>query len=161
MMHEPERSDFSVVAGKPTNKPGQPRAEPVEPREGTEGNAGKPDMRRTPSRESLPQGLDRVRQAAREGKKERFTALLHHVTIDLLRDAYSWLERDAAPGVDGLTWKAYGEDLQVRLAALHEQVHRGGYRAQPSRRKFIAKPDGVATYKWAFSISCAHATLAR
>lgn len=142
MMHEPEKSDLPVVAVKPTNKLGQPRAEPVEPRGRTEGNAGKPDMRRTPSRESMPQGLERVRQAAREGKKERFTALLHHVTVDLLKDAYSWLKRDAAPGVDGLTWQAYGQDLEVNLVALHERVHRGGYRALPSRRKFIAKPDG-------------------
>ncbi|TMG98541.1 MAG: group II intron reverse transcriptase/maturase [Betaproteobacteria bacterium] len=142
MMHEPEKSDLPVVAVKPTNKLGRPRAEPVEPRERTEGNAGKPDMRRTPSRESMPQGLDRVRQAAREGKKERFTALLHHVTVDLLKDAYSWLKRDAAPGVDGLTWQAYGQDLEANVVALHERVHRGGYRALPSRRKFIAKPDG-------------------
>ena len=142
MMHEPEKSDLPVVAVKPTNKLGQPRAEPVEPRGRTEGNAGKPDMRRTPSRESMPQGLERVRQAAREGKKERFTALLHHVTVDLLKDAYSWLKRGAAPGVDGLTWQAYGQDLEVNLVALHERVHRGGYRALPSRRKFIAKPDG-------------------
>ena len=142
MMHEPEKSDLPVVAVKPKNKLGQPRAEPVEPRERTEGNAGKPDMRRTQGRESMLQGLDRVRQAAREGKKERFTALLHHVTADLLKDAYSWLKRDAAPGVDGLTWQAYGQDLEANLVALHERVHRGGYRALPSRRKFIAKPDG-------------------
>jgi len=142
MMDEPEKSDLSVVAVKPTNKLGQPRAEPVEPREGTKGNAGKPAMRRTPSRESMPQGLDRVRQAAREGKKERFTALLHHVTVELLKDAYCWLKRDAAPGVDGLTWQAYGQELEANLVALHERVHRGGYRALPSRRKFIAKPDG-------------------
>src|SRR5437867_2849660 len=90
----------------------------------------------------MPQGLDRVRQAAREGKKELFTALLHHVTVDLLKDAYSWLKRDAAPGVDGLTWQAYGQDLEANLVALHERVHRGGYRALPSRRKFIAKSDG-------------------
>jgi group II intron reverse transcriptase/maturase len=99
-------------------------------------------MRRTPSRESMPQGLDRVRQAAKQGKKERFTALLHHVTVDLLKDAYSWLKRDAAPGVDGLTWQKYGADLEANVVALHERVHRGGYRALPSRRKFIAKPDG-------------------
>src|SRR5437867_6637756 len=90
----------------------------------------------------MPQGLDRVRQAAREGKKERFTALLHHVTVDLLKDAYSWLKRDAAPGVDGLTWQAYGQDLEANVVALHELVHRGRYRALPSRRKFIAKPAG-------------------
>jgi group II intron reverse transcriptase/maturase len=90
----------------------------------------------------MPQGLDRVRQAAKQGKKERFTALLHHVTVDLLKDAYSWLKRDAAPGVDGLTWQKYGADLEANVVALHERVHRGGYRALPSRRKFIAKPDG-------------------
>lgn len=142
MMHEPEKSDLPVVAVKPTNKLGPPRVEPVEPRERTEGNAGEPAMRRTQRRESMPQGLDRVRQAARDGKKERFTALLHHVTVDLLKDAYSWLKRDAAPGVDGLTWQAYGQALEANLVALHERVHRGGYRAQPSRRKFIDKPDG-------------------
>jgi len=99
-------------------------------------------MHRTPSRESLSHGLDRVRLAARLDRKQRFTALLHHVTIDLLRDAYSWLKRDAAPGVDGVTWQAYGEGLEDNLEDLHARVHRGAYRAQPSRRKFIPKPDG-------------------
>jgi retron-type reverse transcriptase len=90
----------------------------------------------------MSHGLDRVRLAARLDRKQRFTALLHHVTVDLLRDAYSWIKRDAAPGVDGVTWHAYGEDLEARLEDLHARVHRGGYRAQPSRRKFIPKPDG-------------------
>jgi RNA-directed DNA polymerase len=87
-------------------------------------------------------GLDRVRTAAKQRKKEKFTALLHHVTIDLLRDAYSWLKRDAAAGVDGVTWDEYGADLEANLVDLHSRIHRGAYRAQPSRRVYIPKPDG-------------------
>jgi group II intron reverse transcriptase/maturase len=87
-------------------------------------------------------GLDRVRQAAKQRKKERFTALLHHVDVDCLRRAYLVLKRDAASGVDGMTWREYGEDLEVRLEDLHGRIHRGAYRAQPSRRKYIPKPDG-------------------
>jgi retron-type reverse transcriptase len=90
----------------------------------------------------VSQGLDRVRQAARLNRKERFTALLHHVDRDLLRSAYACLAQDAAPGVDGVTWREYGQDLERRLADLHGRVHRGAYRAQPSRRVFIPKPDG-------------------
>ena len=78
----------------------------------------------------------------RQEKKERFTALLHHVSIDLLRAAFSWLKRDAAPGVDGLTWQEYEQNLEVRHEDLHARVHGGAYRAQPSRRKFIPKGDG-------------------
>lgn len=87
-------------------------------------------------------GLERVRTAARQRKKERFTALLHHVTVDLLREAYSRLRRDAAVGVDGVTWDEYGADLEANLADLHVRIHRGAYRAQPSRRTYIPKPDG-------------------
>jgi group II intron reverse transcriptase/maturase len=87
-------------------------------------------------------GLDRVRTAAKLRKKEKFTALLHHVTVDLLRDAYSWLKRDAAAGVDGVTWDEYGTDLEANLVDLHARIHRGAYRAQPSRRVYIPKPDG-------------------
>jgi RNA-directed DNA polymerase len=87
-------------------------------------------------------GLDRVRTAARLGAKEQFTALLHHVDVELFRSAYSWLKRDAAPGVDGVTWQEYGEDLERKLADLHSRIHRGAYRAQPSRRHYIPKPDG-------------------
>jgi RNA-directed DNA polymerase len=142
MMHEPEKSDSFKVAVKPANKLGSLSAESVEPREGIEGNADKPDMPRTPSRSGMPQGLERVRQAAKERKKERFTALLHHVTVELLREVYFRLKRDAAPGIDGVTWQEYGQDLEINLARLHERVHCGGYRALPSRRQFIAKPDG-------------------
>jgi group II intron reverse transcriptase/maturase len=87
-------------------------------------------------------GLERVRQRAKAEKKERFTALLHHVDIELLRRAFFWLKRDAAPGVDGRTWRQYAGDLEVNLVDLHARVHRGAYRAQPSRRKFIPKADG-------------------
>ena len=142
MMHGPEKSDPSIVAMKPANKPGQPGAESVEPREGTEGNTGEPRTRRTPSRESVTQGLDRVRQAAKARKKERFTALLHHVSADLLKAAYSWLKRDAAPGVDQITWQEYGQNLEAGIVDLHARLHRGAYRALPSRRRYIAKPDG-------------------
>jgi RNA-directed DNA polymerase len=142
MMHEWEKSDLFKVAKKPTNKPGQPGAESVERREGAEGNTGEPHTCRTQCRESVPQGLDRVRHAAKARKKERFTALLHHVNVDLLKEAYFWLKRDAAPGVDGLTWKEYEQDLEANVVDLHACVHRGAYRALPSRRQYIAKADG-------------------
>ena len=90
----------------------------------------------------MSQGLDRVRHVARQRKKERFTALLHHVTPDLLRTAFFALRRQAAPGVDGLTWQAYEADLDRRIEGLHERVHRGAYRALPARRGFIPKADG-------------------
>jgi len=142
MMHGREKSDLFKVAMKPTNKPGQPGAESVERRKGAEGNMVEPHMRRTPSRESVSSGLDRVRQAAKARKKERFTALLHHVNVELLKDAYSWLKRDAAPGVDGLTWKEYEQNLEANVVDLHARVHRGSYRALPSKRRYIAKTDG-------------------
>ena len=141
-MNGREKSDSAILAMKPANKAGQPAAEWVERRAEAEGNRVEPRMRRTPSRESVSQGLDRVRQAAKERKKERFTALLHHVDIDLLRTAFLALQRDAAPGVDGLTWWDYEADLEPRLAALHDRVQRGAYRPQPSRRTYIPKADG-------------------
>ena len=142
MMHGREKSDLFIVATKPTNKAGQPGAESGERRKGAEGNTGELHMRRTPSRESVSSGLDRVRQAAKARKKERFTALLHHVTAELLKDAYFWLKRNAAPGVDGLTWKEYEQDLEANVVDLHARVHRGSYRALPSKRRYIAKTDG-------------------
>lgn len=142
MTNEPEKSDPSTVATKLTNGAGLSASEPVERREGAKGNTGNARTHRTPSRGSVFSGLDRVRERARQEKKERFTALLHHVSIDLLRAAFSWLKRDAAPGVDGLTWQEYEQNLEVRLEDLHARVHRGAYRAQPSRRKFIPKGDG-------------------
>lgn len=142
MMHGQEKSDPAVVATKPTNVEGQPTAEPAEQRVGAEGNAGQTDTHRTLCRASVSPGLDRVRQAAKDRSTDRFTALLHHLEVDLLRWAYFQLKRGAAAGVDGLTWRDYGEGLEARLQDLHARVHRGSYRAQPSRRQYIPKPDG-------------------
>lgn len=142
MMHEQEKSDLSTVAEKPANNSEGTGAELVERRERAEGNTDKTHTRRAQNRGSVSSGLERVRERARREKKERFTTLLHHVDVDLLRDAFGWLKRDAAPGVDGLTWGEYEQDLESRLVDLHERVHRGAYRALPSRRKFIPKSDG-------------------
>ena len=142
MMNEPEKSDFAVVAVKPANNAAQAAAERVEPRAGTKGNAGQPHTHRTQGRASVPQGLDRVRQAAGQRKKERFTALLHHVNVEQLRKAFLALKRHAAAGVDGVTWQDYEANLEANLQGLHQRVHSGAYRAQPVRRQYIAKPDG-------------------
>src|SRR5271166_3142550 len=122
--HGDEKSDPAVVAMKPANEGGQPPEELAERRGGAKGNVIEPGTRRTPSRESVSHGLDRVRQAARERKQERFTALLHHVDVDLLRAAYGWLRREAAAGVDGVTWGEYGEGLERKLADLHARIYR-------------------------------------
>ncbi len=142
MMDGREKSDLAMVATKPANNDGQPSAESVERRAGAEGNAGRDRTRRAQDRESVSQGLDRVRHVARTRKKERFTALLHHVTPDLLRMSFFALERRAAAGVDGLTWQAYEADLDRRIEDLHQRIHRGAYRALPARRGFIPKADG-------------------
>ena len=142
MTHDHEKSDHSIVAKKQANKAEQSAAEPAERRERAEGNTSEPSALRTPSRAGATAGLERVRQAARLRKKERFTALLHHGNVDLLRFAYTALKRDAAPGVDGVTWDEYGTELERRLADLHSRVHRRSYRTQPSQRRYIPKPDG-------------------
>src|ERR1017187_6160769 len=152
MMHGHEKADHAIVAVKPANKAKRPpaersagepnAAEPGEPRAGTEGNAGQQSMRRTQRRESVSQALERIRKVARERKKERFTALLHHISVDWLCEAFFELKRDAAPGVDGLTWQTYEADLDRNLTDLHERVHREAYRALPSRRTYIPKADG-------------------
>jgi RNA-directed DNA polymerase len=142
MTHGPEKSDPVIVAGKLVNKAERSVAEPVEPRTGTKGNAGETSTYRTPSRGSVSPGLDRVRTAAREGKTEKLTALLHHITIELLGQSFHALKRDAAPGVDGVTWTDYAADLDRNLTDLHGRVHRGAYRALPSRRVYIPKADG-------------------
>jgi len=142
MMHGREKSDSAIVAVKPTNKAVPTAAEPVEPRAGAKGNARQQSTHRTQGRERVAQALERVRQAARQRKKEKFTALLHHISIDCLRMAFFALKRDAASGVDGLTWPTYEADLDRNLTDLHERVHRGAYRALPSRRTYIPKADG-------------------
>ena len=125
MMHGLEKSDLAIVAMKPANNAGPPAAEWVEPRAGTKANTGRPHTRRTQSRCSVSQGMERVRHAARQRKKEKFTALLHHVNIDLLREAFLALKRRAAPGVDGVTWQDYEAALEGNLQDLHARVHRG------------------------------------
>ncbi|HEV2038969.1 MAG TPA: group II intron reverse transcriptase/maturase [Casimicrobiaceae bacterium] len=141
-MHGREKSDPAIVALKPANKAGQPAAERVERRAGAEGNAGQHNTRRAQDRVSVSQALDRIRQAARQRRKERFTSLSHHINVPMLRTAFFALKRDAAPGVDGLTWQDYEADLDRRIEDLHARVQRGAYRAQPSRRRYIPKPDG-------------------
>jgi RNA-directed DNA polymerase len=142
MMHGREKSDPAIVAEKPPNEAGVPAEEGVERRAGAEGNAGQDRTHRAQDRESVSQGLERVRHVARTRKKERFTTLLHHVSPDLLRTAFFALKRGAAPGVDGLTWQTYEADLDRRIEDLHERVQRGAYRALPARRGFIPKADG-------------------
>ncbi len=142
MMNGRKKSDPAGVAMKPANKVGAPTAERVEPRAGTKGNTDQSRMRRTQCRESVFQRLARVRKAAKQRKKEKFTALLHHVDTDLLHEAFWTLKRQAAPGVDGVTWQDYETNLNENLEQLHRNVHSGSYRAQPVRRRFIPKPDG-------------------
>src|SRR5271163_1627929 len=141
-MHESEKSDAVVVAVKPANKAERSAAELVEPRTATKGNTDQQSTRRAQDRASVSQALDRVRQAARQRKKERFTALLHHVNPAMLKTAFYAMKRDAAPGVDGMTWETYEEDLDRRIEDLHARVRRGAYRASPSRRSYIPKEDG-------------------
>ena len=141
-MNDDGESYGGIVPAKQPNKGDGSPAEVVEGRPQTKENTQQPNLGRTPSRESRPSGLERVREAARKDRKLKFTALLHHVSIDLLRDSYFSLKKQAAPGVDGVTWEEYGRDLGVRLADLHGRIHRGAYRAQPSRRVWIPKADG-------------------
>jgi group II intron reverse transcriptase/maturase len=146
MMHEREKSDPAIRAGKPANKAEATKvgdaAELVEQRSGAKGNADEQSTHRTQGRERVLQALDRVRKAARLKRKEKLTALLHHINVDSLRMAFFALKRDAAPGVDGVTWRAYEEDLERNLIDLSSRVHRGAYRALPSRRTYIPKADG-------------------
>ena len=137
-----EKSDRSVVPKKRPNKAAGAAAEVVEGRDRGKGNAGQQNARRTQCRASAPNALDRVREAARRDKKARFTALLHHVTVERLRAAFEALAKQAAPGVDGVTWEQYREELEANLRGLHERLHRGAYRAKPSRRAYIPKADG-------------------
>jgi hypothetical protein len=125
-----------------SNKGEQPPAEREEERPQIKENTLQPSTHLTQGKERVSQGLERVRKAAREHKETKFTALLHHMTVDLLRESFYALKRKAAPGVDGVTWYEYETGLEDRLVDLHSRVHRGAYRAQPSRRKYIEKSDG-------------------
>ena len=131
-----------IIPAKQPNKSGRPPAEAVEGRPLTKENMDQQNLHRTQSRERRTSELDRVREAARRDKKLRFTALLQHVTVELLRDSYGSLKKQAAPGVDGVTWEEYGQTLGARWSDLHGRVHRGAYRAKPSRRAWITKSDG-------------------
>src|SRR5271167_2241784 len=142
MMYGRGKSDSAIVAEKLVNKAGRLAAEPVERRAEAKGHAEQQTTYRAQNRESVSHALGRIRQAARQRKKERFTSLLHHISIDLLRLAFFELKRNAAPGVDGLTWQDYEADLECRLEDLHARVLRRAYRALPSQRRYIPKPDG-------------------
>ena len=141
-MHVAGESDGRVVPTKGPNSEGQPSGEGREGRRPTKENTGPSAATRTPSRTSASRGLVGVREAARKDRKVRFTALLHHVTVNLLRASYYELKKQAAPGVDGVTWQQYGPGLEEHLVDLHARVHRGAYRAQPSKRAYIPKEDG-------------------
>jgi RNA-directed DNA polymerase len=140
--HVSEESDCAIVPMNLSNKEEQSSAEMGEGRAQTKENIDPFSTSPTQSGERVSQGRGGVRQAAKERKQERFTALLHHVTINLLRDSFYALKRQAAPGVDGVRWKEYEAGLEGRLADLHNRIHRGAYRARASRRVYIAKADG-------------------
>ena len=141
-MHGHGKSDGRVVPEKPPNKGRTAPAEVVEGRRPAKGNAQQPAAPRTQSRISAPLGLLGVQEAARRNRRAKFTALLHHVTPELLQESFYALKRAAAAGVDGVTWKEYEVGLEARIQSLHRRVHVGTYRAQPSRRTWIPKADG-------------------
>src|SRR3990172_1511232 len=143
MMDGRGKSDRPVVPGKPPNKAPERAAEVVEGRGLAKGNSPERNALRTQGRGGAPSALERVRQAARRHRKQRFTALLHHVyDTDRLCTAYYGLKRDAAAGVDGETWRTYGDNLEANLLDLADRLKRGAYRAKPVRRAFIPKADG-------------------
>ncbi len=131
-MYGEEKSDSLIVAAKQANNP--KGAESVERRSGAKGNAEQPHMRRTQSRESMSQRLSRVREAAKQRKKERFTALFHLLTVEALEAAFLSLSRKAAAGVDGIRWMDYAGNMKNNITDLHRRLHQGSYRAQPGRR---------------------------
>src|ERR1035437_380318 len=141
-MYVDEKSDGVIVPEKRPNKEGSPSAEAVEGRTPPKGNGDETAAARTLRRDNASNGLIAVRRAARQSKSVPLTALLHHITIDLLKRSYLSLERDSAPGIDGVTWQTYGENLEEKLEDLHDKVHRGSYRARPARRTYIPKADG-------------------
>jgi len=141
-MHVGRESDSRGVPTKCPNKSGEPPAEGMEGRRLTKENAERTAAPQTQSWINASNGLLGVREVARKEKRIRFTALLHHVTVPLLLDSFYALKRNAAPGVDGVTWKEYETNLDRRLEDLHSRIHRGTYRAQPSKRAYIPKADG-------------------
>ena len=142
MMHDRGKSDRPVVPEKPPNKAVDAAAEAVEERGLAKGNAASESRPGRRAGQGVSSDLDRVRQVARKDRDARFTALLHHVSVERLETAYRAIRPDAAPGVDGVTWKDYGHELEENLRDLHARVHRGAYRARPSRRVYIPKADG-------------------
>lgn len=141
-MNGPRKSDRPVVPATPSNKADVEAAERGEGRGLAKENSDQQNASRTQSRTSASSALDRVRQVAARDKTVKFTALLHHVSVDLLRAAFGALRKKAAPGIDGVTWEQYEADLEGNLQALHARLHRGAYRVQPCRRVFIPRPDG-------------------
>ena len=141
-MNDGRQSDSPVVPTRSANKAARAAAEPAEERGLAEGNTERAVRSGRRAGIRVPRALDRVREVARRDKEVRFTALLHHVNEGSLRRAYLGLKHQAAPGVDGVTWEAYGRDLEANLQDLHARLHRGAYRAKPSRRAFIPKADG-------------------
>jgi len=141
-MYVPEESHGGVVPMNHSNKDRRPSEENEEGRPSIKENAHQPNTYPTQRGKGVSQGLAGVRKAARENKEMKFTALLHHLTGDLLRESFYSLKRKAAPGVDGVTWQEYETGLEDRLIDLHGRVHRGAYRAMPSRRVYIEKEDG-------------------
>jgi RNA-directed DNA polymerase len=143
MTDDRRKSDRLVIPSKPPNNAGQPAAEGVEGSERAKGNSPDGHDARTQRRTHASDGIERVRQAARKDRTQRFTALLHHVhDVERLRTAYLALKRDAAAGVDGQTWQQYGEALEDRLRDLSARIKRGAFRASPVRRAYIPKADG-------------------
>jgi RNA-directed DNA polymerase len=143
MMNRQGKSDRPAVPVKSPNNAGQPVAEGMEGRGLAKGNPSQQNASRTPCRTDAPSALERVRQAAKKDRKLRFTALLHHIyNLDTLRMAYFSIKREAAAGVDGETWRHYGENLEANLQDLSERLRRGAYRAKPVRRVYIPKADG-------------------
>src|SRR5437868_13416940 len=141
-MYVPEESQDGIVPMNHSNKDKRPLAESEEGRQSIKESACQPHAYSTQSGKGVSQGLAGVRKAARENKEMKFTALLHHLTVDLLRESFYSLKRKAAPGVDGVTWQEYEPELEDRLIDLHSRVHRGAFRAMPSRRVYIEKEDG-------------------
>jgi RNA-directed DNA polymerase len=141
-MHVDGESDGRTVPTKCPNKGGKLLAEGMEGRRPTKENIEQTTASQTQSWINASSGLLGVREVARKEKRLRFTALLHHVSVPLLQDSFYSLKREAAPGIDGMTWKEYETDLDKRLVDLHQRVHQGTYRAQPSKRAYIPKADG-------------------